>query len=242
MKLLTSLVSVKRINSSVPRSKFNEHDIEKASQAILDAEGIINPIILEKIDLESYEVFSGHFEYYAAAKAREIDPRKGEMISAFIIEDDKENSIKKQVEILRKSHDDQSITITDKQSFQTVNDSDKRLLNMELRLTNIETRFEKQIQTLQSKHKDEIEAVNQQLTEIKQRLPEPIDCLKALNTLSLSMLVSHLSRISIKNTILEKIVNEREENGEFKSCSDVVSRIKGLGDKTMIKIIDQFSN
>ncbi|MGB5771449.1 MAG: hypothetical protein WBM32_16515, partial [Crocosphaera sp.] len=166
MKLLISLVSVKRITSSVERSHFNEDEIEKASQAILEAEGIINPIILEKTSLESYEVICGYFEYYSAVRAREIDPRKGEMISAFIIEDDKEDAIKKQVEIFRKAHQNSSAipTITD--------NSDQRLLNMESRLTNIEARFERQLKDVQLNSQNEIERLNKQLTEIKQRLPE----------------------------------------------------------------------
>lgn len=236
MKLETRLVSVKRINSSVERSQFNENEIEKSAQAILDAEGIINPIILEKTSLESYEVVCGYFEYYAAVRAREIDPRKGEMISSFIIEEDKEEAIKKQIEIFRESNQTlpNTPTVTD--------DSEQKLLNMESRLTNIEARFERQLTEVQNKYKNEIETLNKELTEIKQRLPEPIDCLKALNTLSLPILVSHLSRSGINKSILEKLISEREKNGEFKSCSDVVSRVKGLGDKTMIKIIDQFSN
>ena len=236
MKLSTSLVSVKRIISSLERSNFNEDEIEQAAQAILQAEGIVNPIILEKKSLESYEVFSGHFEYYAAVRAREIDPRKGEMISAFIIEEEKEEAIKKQIEIFRESPQISPPipTVTDS--------SDQRLLNMESRLNNIEARFDRQLKEMQNNHNTEIETLTQQLTEIKQRLPEPIDCLKALNTLSLQMLVSRLSRMTIKTSILETLINEREKNGEFKSCGDVVSRVKGLGDKTMIKIIDQFSD
>ncbi|WP_107668023.1 hypothetical protein [Cyanothece sp. BG0011] len=236
MSLLIALVSVKRITSSVERSHFSENEIEQAAQAILHAEGIINPIILEKTNLESYQVICGDFEYYTAVRAREIDPRKGEMISAFIIEDDKEDAIKTQIEIFRKSP--QILP-----PIPTVNDnSDQKLLNMESRLNNIEARFERQLKEVQDTSKSEIEKLNKQLTEIKERLPKPIDCLEALNTSSLSTLTSHLRSISIKTSILETLINEREKNGEFKSCGDVVSRVKGLGDKTMIKIIDQFAN
>ncbi|MDJ0658881.1 MAG: hypothetical protein QNJ42_05260 [Crocosphaera sp.] len=236
MKLSTSLVSVKRINSSVERSQFSEDELERSAQAILEAEGIINPIILEKESLESYQVISGDFEYYAAVRAREIDPRKGEMISAFIIEDEKEDAIKMQIEIFKKSHKKSPINRS------LSDNSDQKLLNMEFRLNNIEARFERQLNDVKNNYTNEIEKLNKQLLEIKQRLPEPIDCLKALNTLSLPLLTSHLSRINVKTSILETLINEREENGEFKSCRDVVSRVKGLGDKTMIKIIDQFSN
>ncbi|ACB50899.1 hypothetical protein cce_1549 [Crocosphaera subtropica ATCC 51142] len=236
MKLLISLVSVKRIQSSVERSQFNEDDIDKAAQAILSAEGIINPIILEGNNSESYQVISGYFEYYTAVRAREIDPRKGEMISAFIIEDNKEDAIKTQIEIFRKSA--QILP-----PIPTVNDnSDQKLLNMESRLNNIEARFERQLKEVKDNYKREIEILNMQLTEIKERLPKPIDCLEALNTFELSTLISHLRRIKVPKNIPEKIINEREKNGMFKSCSDVVSRVDGIAEKRMIKIIDHFSN
>jgi ParB family chromosome partitioning protein len=102
MKLSTSLVAVKKINSTVDRSKFSDDELERTAKLILEAEGIINPLILRRTSLESYEVVDGDFEYYAAAKAREKDPRKGEMIGAFIIEPENEEVLKEQVEVLRK--------------------------------------------------------------------------------------------------------------------------------------------
>ena len=80
MKLSTSLVGVKKINSKVPRSEFSEDELNLTAELILKAEGIINPPVIRRTSLESYEVVNGHFEYYAAVKAREINPRKGEMI------------------------------------------------------------------------------------------------------------------------------------------------------------------
>ncbi|MFW6295662.1 MAG: hypothetical protein ACOC04_00565 [Halothece sp.] len=103
MKLSTSLVAVRRITSSVPRSHFSETDLEKAAKLILEAEGIINPIVLRRVDIQSYEVVQGDFEYYAAVKAREMNPRKGEMIGSFILEPDNEKAILEQVNLLRKS-------------------------------------------------------------------------------------------------------------------------------------------
>lgn len=102
MKLLTSLVAVKKIRSTVDRLKFSDNDLNQAAKLILEAEGVINPIIIHRISLESYEVVDGDFEYYAAARAKEIDPRKGEMIAAFIVEPENEEVIKEQIKIIRK--------------------------------------------------------------------------------------------------------------------------------------------
>ncbi len=115
MKLSTSLVAVKKIQSSVDSAKFNQGELERLAHAILGTEGLLNPIVLQRKTLDSYDVISGYFEYHAAVLAREIDPRKGEMVSAFIIGDDKEEYIYEQIKLLRqKSSDDnqENISVT----------------------------------------------------------------------------------------------------------------------------------
>jgi hypothetical protein len=110
MKLTTSLVAVKKISSNVPRSQFAENDLNRLAELILQVEGIINPPVIRRKSLDSYEVVAGDFEYYAAARAREIDPRKGEMIAAFIFEAENEEVLKQQVEILRNRDSEESTT------------------------------------------------------------------------------------------------------------------------------------
>ncbi|HEY9876316.1 MAG TPA: hypothetical protein V6D12_23005 [Candidatus Obscuribacterales bacterium] len=110
MKLTTSLVAVKKISSNVPRSQFAENDLNRLAELILQVEGIINPPVIRRKSLDSYEVVAGDFEYYAAARAREIDPRKGEMIAAFIFEAENEEVLKQQVELLRNRDSEESST------------------------------------------------------------------------------------------------------------------------------------
>ncbi|GGA28510.1 hypothetical protein [Okeania sp. KiyG1] len=102
MLLSPEFVLVKEITSNVPRSEFSESDLEQAAQLILKAEGTIKPLVVRTIGWESYEVVDGHFEYYAAVRAKEINPRDGERIGAFIIEGDKAEALEEQVEIFRK--------------------------------------------------------------------------------------------------------------------------------------------
>lgn len=102
MLLSTAFVPVREINSNVPRDNFSEAELQQAAELILQAEGIINPLVLRPTSLESYEVIDGHFEFYAAAKAREIDPRKGEMIGAFIVTRENQEAIQAQIQALRK--------------------------------------------------------------------------------------------------------------------------------------------
>lgn len=102
MKLSNSFIAVKKISSPVLRSQFSEDKLTQTAELILKVEGIINPLILRIINAQSYEVVDGHFEYYAAARAKEIDPQKGEYIGAFVIDPDNEEVLQKQIELIRK--------------------------------------------------------------------------------------------------------------------------------------------
>jgi len=235
MKLLTSLVPVKKITCTQPRSIFSDDQLEKAAQSILESEGVINPIVVRRIDLQSYELVDGVFEYYAAARAREIDPRQGENITVFIMEPENEEALTKQVELFRKS---KSVIPNNLVSTDADNTS-LQIANMESRLTNMESRFDNRTHELQTEFKNEIKKINQKLQEMETTIPKPMEPLAALNTLELPELARKLKGVNAK--IIEKIIKERQTNGNFKSFSDVVARITGLGDKTMLKIIDSFT-
>jgi ParB family chromosome partitioning protein len=58
--------------------------------------------VVRRTSLKSYELVDGVFEYYAAARAREINPFQGEMITAFIIEPENDEFLTKQVDLFRK--------------------------------------------------------------------------------------------------------------------------------------------
>jgi hypothetical protein len=51
----------------------------------LESGGLLSPIVLKQTGPESYEVLAGDLEYHAAARAKELDPRKGEMVSAYVV-------------------------------------------------------------------------------------------------------------------------------------------------------------
>ena len=95
------LIDVKSITSNVPRSQFDETELARLAEMILACEGVLKPPILKVTGLDSYEVIDGDREYYAAVIAREIDPRKGEMIDALVISPNREEVIRKQLEMLR---------------------------------------------------------------------------------------------------------------------------------------------
>lgn len=227
-----SLVDVKDITSNMTRSSFSEADLDRIAQMILDCEGIIRPLVLKLTGAESYAVVDGHFEYYAAVRAREKDPRKGEMVNAFVISPKSENIVAKQAEALR--------------AVQSPVKSSPETTNLESRLANIELRFEKQINELRSEQAQERQRVEDKLKEIESRVPKPIEPLKTFNTLSQNELAIKLKRAKLPDKTAEKIAKEienarRKKNNEFEDLRDVLKSVKGLGEKTMLSILDNWS-
>ena len=228
-KLSPSLVAVKKITSAVPRSNFAEPDLEKLARLILESGGLINPIIVRRNGMDAYEIVDGDLEYYAAARAKEIEPLKGETIGAFILEEENEELLLEQLEILRKT------AITGNPRVSVVPQPSS---SFEQRLTNIETRLENRINELKADYTREKQALIERVKEVESRLPKPVPLLEALNTQKESQLSINLKNAGIKSqTIIDQIIKQRELE-PFTSFENVVQRIKGLGEKTMIKVID----
>ncbi|MGB3263648.1 MAG: ParB N-terminal domain-containing protein [Microcoleus sp.] len=230
-KLSPSLVAVKKITSAVPRSKFAEPDLEKLARLILDSGGLINPIIVRRNGMDAYEIVDGDFEFYAAARAKEIEPLKGETIGAFILEDENEELLLEQLEILRKT------AVIENPSVSNV---PQHSSSFEQRLTNIETRLENRINELKAEYTREKQALIERVKDVESRIPKPVPLLEALNTQDKFKLAINLKNAGIASqTIRENIITQRDLE-PFTSFENVVQRIKGLGDKTMIKVIDNW--
>jgi DNA uptake protein ComE-like DNA-binding protein len=152
MKLQTKLVAVKRINSSMARSSFSADAIEKVAHLMINAEGIINPIILRQHSLESYEVIDGHFEYHAAVRAKEISLLKGETIQAIILEPDNEEILIEQVNILRRNPAPESPVVEDYVYTGEAINSDQ-VVNIESQFINLERVFKAQFDELQKSNR-----------------------------------------------------------------------------------------
>src|SRR4028119_2334098 len=230
-KLFPSLVAVKRITSAVPRSNFAEPELEKLARLILESGGLINPIIVRRNGMDAYEIVDGDFEYYAAARAKEIEPLKGETIGAFILEEENEELLLEQLEILRKT------AIIDNPR---VSEVPQQSSSFEQRLTNIETRLENRINELKAEYTREKQALIERVKDVESRIPKPVPLLEALNTQDPSKLAINLKNAGITSqTMRDNIITQRDLE-PFTSFENVVKRIKGLGDKTMIKVIDNW--
>ena len=233
MTLSSSLVEVRTVTCDRPRSNFNEQKIEQAAKLIVAAEGIINPIIVSRTGINSFQVLDGHFEYYAAARARELNLEIGEAIAAYIVEEKNEAIIKDQVAIFRQFQQPQPIT-TD------YSNSSSNISNLETRLTNIEARIENRLDELKSEYTQNNKKLQQEINSLKNKLPEKIEPLTTFNEASLIELVSKLKSVlrsdKTANDIASKIIAARP----FKSLTEVLENVRGLGDKTMLRIIDSW--
>lgn len=200
-KLSPSLVAVKKITSTVPRANFADRDLEKVAQLILELGGLINPIILRRNGMDAYEIVDGDFEYYAAAKAREINPMKGETIGAFILEPENEQLLLEQVQALRKCTITEDLVESPETEFFDENtssqpaDSIKNPVSLvevpnlcenekpqdssslEQRLTNIESQFASQINELKAEYAREKQVLAQSIQDVENRILEQVSLL-----------------------------------------------------------------
>lgn len=105
MLLAVEYILVKQITSDVP-CMFSDAALDKFAELILKAEGSLSPMVVKRIETSSYEsetykVVKGHFQYYAAVRAKELNPRDGESIGVFIIEGSKTEALEEQLEMLK---------------------------------------------------------------------------------------------------------------------------------------------
>lgn len=98
------MVDVKDIQVSTKDHNFSPTVIENLADVMLASGGLIKPVILKQVGLQSYQLIDGHLEYYAALQAKAKDPRKGEMVNAFVISPDQEDLVRQQVTVLQSAH------------------------------------------------------------------------------------------------------------------------------------------
>lgn len=153
MKLPINLVFVKEVISSVARSTFPVDQVEKVANLIINVEGIINPIIVRRTGLESYDVVDGHFEYYAAVRARELSPLKGELIQAIILEPDTEETLLEQVNVLRRNSALLLPSTTKDITHAEEAINPEQVVNIESQFVNLERIFKAQFDELQKSNR-----------------------------------------------------------------------------------------
>jgi hypothetical protein len=251
-KLSPSLVAVKRITSAVPRSNFAEAELEKLARLILESGGLINPIIVRRNGMDAYEIVDGDFEYYAAARAKEIEPIKGETIGAFILEEENEELLLKQLEILRKTaiienvveHQETGFLYenTSSQPADSIknpvslvevpnlceNETPQESSSLEQRLTNIEAQFASQINELKAEYAREQKVLAQSIEKIENRILQQVPLLveaglaNRINELKLELQ-------SKKQVVVERIPEVENVTSESMSALEALNTLDKSG-------------
>lgn len=237
------LVDVKSITSKVSRSQFSVDEIETLAREILAAGGLLSPILLRQTGAASYEVLAGDREYYAAVRAREIDPREGEMVNAFVVPEDRvEAAIAqfksvKSVKSVNSGHLDSG-----HQSLASQSDSPAIIsADTDRRLTNLESRLDTAIQDIKQTHQQDIQRLQQQLQALQQQIPQKVEPLEIFNTAAPTELMKKLLSAGIRgktNETLVKNIEKARAKAPFTSFTDVVKRVEKLGEKRMLNILD----
>jgi ParB family chromosome partitioning protein len=246
-KLFPSLVAVKRITSAVPRSNFAEPELEKLARLILESGGLINPIIVRRNGMDAYEIVDGDFEYYAAVRAKEIENLKGETIGAFILEEENEELLLKQLEILRKTAITENLvenpetgflyentsspadSITNPVSLVEVpnlgeNETPEDSSSLEQRLTNIAAQFASQINELKAEYAREQQVLAQTIQELENRILQQVP---QLVEAGLANRINELKSESPpeKQVVVERIPEVKKVTSESMSALEALNNL-----------------
>ena len=228
MELLTKIIEVDKISSNVPRSNFSEKKLTEIANNFIIAEGIINPPIVKQIGLRTYEIINGDLEYYVAVRAGEINPRKGENICVYIINDENEDSIKQQVKQLRKAE----APVVDSGSG---NINEQKIMN---RFDNFEKRFNnavKEINEMKPGNQSSpdiikrLELLEAGQKEILNRIPEPPPPppLLKVNIENEEVLKTLLSKVDlIGPKIIAPLLSNIIQSRPFNSESELMSKVE----------------
>lgn len=93
-------IDVADISPVRPATDFSGAMIERLADSILENGGLVRPLVLRQKGPGKYEVADGHMEYWAAVRARKKDPRRGETINAFVVEQKSAEAAARQLSIV----------------------------------------------------------------------------------------------------------------------------------------------
>ncbi|MDY6940643.1 MAG: hypothetical protein SWY16_23665 [Cyanobacteriota bacterium] len=237
------LVDVKSITSKVARSEFDVAELETLAQSILEAGGLLSPLLLKQTDIESYEVLAGDREYYGAVRAKEINPRAAEMVNAFVIPAKLEDAATRQFSAL---HSVSPTTTSEPAPPASTNPASAPPVsaNTDRRITNLEARMDEALKDIRQTQRQETQRLEREIATLKQQIPPKVEPLEIFNTADTAELLRKIAKAGIRGktaqSLVEKIEKARQKT-PFTSFTDVVSRIKGLSEKRMVQMLDAWN-
>lgn len=237
MDLSTSLIDIDSVEVDNGEAEFTPEKkvaLESLAHSIANLKGLITlPIVLKK-GIESYKLISGHFEYNAFIKARELDSDLPDRIRVFIIDD--ENI---------------QLTLEQLKTIENVRSSEKNVDNtVPLELGNIKSKIQILEKNLSNIIRIESNQVRSEiLQKIQDLLPKPLPPLEAFNYISdpivYSAVVKKIEFLGKKKAkkIADRLKEiENPEHNKFCTFGDVLAELgKGyISKEKMLDIIDNW--
>jgi ParB family chromosome partitioning protein len=209
--------------------------------------------------MDAYEIVDGDFEYYAAARAKEIEPLKGETIGAFILEQENEELLLEQLEILRKTASTENLVENPETGFLYENTSSQpadsiknpvslvevpnfgenetpqESSSLEQRLTNIEAQFASQINELKAEYAREQKVLAQSIQELENRILQQVPLLVEAG------LANRINELKSEPPPEKQVVVERIPEVE-NVTSESMSALEALNTLDEIKMLANFQD
>ena len=171
MQLFPSIIDIDsiQVKDSLFAHEHNATKIEALANTIIDLGGLVNIPVVQQINLEDYELISGHLEYYAYLKAIQLNSKLPDRLTVFISNKKNEAAINKQLEILETIENTQKDT-----SVTAVANSSE----IDLQIKNLQSSINHNNEVLSAKME---ELKTELFAEFENKLPKPIPILDAFN-------------------------------------------------------------
>ncbi|NET10988.1 MAG: hypothetical protein F6K16_41155 [Symploca sp. SIO2B6] len=239
-------VDVKDIQCDRQRSEFDENKIDELASYILETGTLVKPLLLKQNTFDSYTLLDGYLEYYAAVRARERDPRQAETVNAIVIPikfDGNLDAVLNQVKLIKASPinvPDQSRKNQENLSRKNDKETDKENPSYWI------TSFENRLANIQAEHHENALDVDRRLRSLEKKEENDknkVSLLVAFNTFNEDKLIRLFSQVKGKQEsqkLAKGVINAREkEENQFFNCEHVVDSVKGLSDRTMLKLMEK---
>lgn len=249
MQLLTSIIDIDsiQVKDSLFDPERNVTKIEALANTIIDLGGLVNIPVVQQINLEDYELISGHLEYYAYLKAVQINSKLPDRLTVFISNKKNKAAISKQLEILETIENTQKGT-----PAPTVANSSE----VDLQIKNLQSSIKHNSEVFQN----EIEKLKTEfLSELENKLPKPIPPLEAFNRILEPEIALQLQRKLefMGSSKAKKIVSglqevsKSENHKPFENFTEIVGLLKEkqknnrtvrlISEEKMLALIDRWN-
>lgn len=251
MQLLTSIIDIDsiQVKDSLFDPERNVTKIEALANTIIDLGGLVNIPVVQQINLEDYELISGHLEYYAYLKAVQINSKLPDRLTVFISNKKNKAAISKQLEILETIENTQKDVPTSVSTVTNSSEVDLQIKNLQSSIKHNSEVFQNEIEKLKTEF----------LSELENKLPKPIPPLEAFNRILEPEIALQLQRKLefMGSSKAKKIVSglqevsKSENHKPFENFTEIVGLLKEkqknnrtvrlISEEKMLALIDRWN-